>query len=139
MTGPLVFSPSINIGTITPNQNINIGTSTSTLNVIGGLVVNAIGGSTVASTVKYKKYGKIVNYSVPAGSPTTPYNGGTSVAIAGFTSADVPYLYVYVSLINSGLYNCTATAGINATGTAISIYLTNINTSAAVCQIYWSL
>ena len=24
VTGPLVFSPSINIGTITPNQNINI-------------------------------------------------------------------------------------------------------------------
>ena len=43
VTGPLVFSPSINIGTITPNQNINIGTTTSTL--------NANGGSTGASTV----------------------------------------------------------------------------------------
>ena len=56
VTGPLVFSPSINIGTITPTQNINIGTTTSTVNIKGGLVVNAIGGSTVASTVKYKKY-----------------------------------------------------------------------------------
>ena len=33
VTGPLVFSPSINIGTITPNRKINIGTSTSTVNV----------------------------------------------------------------------------------------------------------
>ena len=45
----------MNIGTITPNQNINIGTTTSIVNVKGGLVVNAIGGSSVASTVKLKK------------------------------------------------------------------------------------
>ena len=102
-------------------------------------MVNAIGGSTVASTVKFKKYGKITNFSVPAGSPTVPTNLGTTVAITGFTATDVPYLYCYVSVYNSGLYNCTVTGNINTLGTSISIYVNNINTSASVCQIYWSL
>ena len=86
-----------------------------------------------------KKYGKITSYSVPAGSPTIPYNAGTSVAITGFTATDVPNLYCYVSVYNSGTYNCTVTGNINAAGTAISIYLTNINTTVSTCQIYWSL
>ena len=70
---------------------LTLSNANGTVNVKGGLTVNAIGGTTVASTVKLKKYSKITNFSVPAGSPTVPTNLGTTVAITGFTATDVPY------------------------------------------------
>ena len=51
MTGPLVFSPSINIGTITPNQNINIGTATTSSVNIGGGTIQYM-GSNIMNTVQ---------------------------------------------------------------------------------------
>ena len=39
-TGTSAFSPSVNMGTIIPNQNINLGTSTSTVNILGNLQYN---------------------------------------------------------------------------------------------------
>ena len=134
-----ISATSINIGTITPTQTINIGSTTSTVNIKGGVMVNAIGGTTVASTVKFKKYGRINNFVANAGSPTVPSNTAATVAVTGFTAADVPYIYVFTSLYNSGTYNCNVIGNINSTGTSMSIYVNNINTTASTCQIFWTL
>ena len=63
----------------------------------------------------------------------------TTVAITGFTSTDVDNLYVYMSIYNSGAYNCTVIGNINTTGTSITVYVQNINTTTSTCQIYWNL
>ncbi len=66
------------------------------------MTVNGIGGTTVATQVKCKSYGKISNWVLTGdGTPTLPIVSSTTVAITGFTASDVPYLYCYASSYNS--------------------------------------
>ena len=130
---------SINIGTITPYQNINIGSASSGTNINGTMLVNGVGGTTVATQVKFKSYGKISNWVLTGGgTPTLPIVSSKVVPITGFTTSDVPYLYCYASSYNSGTYNCPVIANVGSLGTSISFYANNLNASTT-CQVYWSL
>ena len=103
------------------------------------MTVNGIGGTTVATKVKFKSYGKISNWVLTGGgTPTLPIVSSTTVAITGFTASDVPYLYCYASSYNSGTYNCPVIANVGSLGTSISFYANNLNASTT-CQVYWSL
>ena len=126
-------------GTITPDQVVNIESTTTALNINGGMIMNAIGGTTTASNVKFEQYGKIINFNASSGSPTVPSNTSYVLPITGFTSLDYPHLYSFVSMYNSGTYNCNVIANMNAGCTAMSIYVNNINTTAVTCQIFWNL
>ncbi len=94
------------------------------------MTVNGIGGTTVATKVKFKSYG--------GGTPTLPIFSSTTVAITGFTASDVPYLYCHASSYKSGTYNCPVIANVGSLGTSISFYANNLNASTT-CQVYWSL
>ena len=101
--------------------------------------VNGVGGTTVATKVKFKSYGKISNWVLTGGgTPSLPIVSSKVVPITGFTASDVPYLYCYASSYNSGTYNCPVIANVGSLGTSISFYANNLNASTT-CQVYWSL
>ncbi len=62
-TGTITFTTIINIGNILPVQKIIIGSATSNTTIAGtatlaNMAVNGIGGTTVATTVKFKSFVK---------------------------------------------------------------------------------
>ena len=169
VTGPLVFSPSMNIGTITPNQNINIGSTTTTsVNIAGGTIqymgtniMNTVQADTTAlsftPTVSSASWQVITGLSC-AGITTRRTTSKVRInIIIGISFCGTPATSLYFSIgkiqagvssydIPSGLvgtagatYGLTAIQSIYGYGTVSFQYITNQSSAVGSVEYFASV
>ena len=169
VTGPLVFSPSINIGTITPNQNINIGTTTtSSVNIGGGTlqyrgsnIINTVQADTTTLSfipVNNNSWQTITGLTTTSAITTRRTTSKVRVnIIIGISSCGSPAISLYVSIgkiqggitsydIPSGLvgtagatYGLTAIQAVYGYGTVSFQYITNQSSAVGAVSYFASV